>query len=304
MPKRNNNPWPARRRTALRAAERHVETQRCFPIDLGEVAASCWVRKIHFMHLLTDGGLAVRNGGFIIYVRCDPGEGDDLSARFEEDGTGSTLPERVRHRARFTIAHELAHTLFYDLRSLPPELKFELNAAAETRLELACNEIAGALLLPRRLLQQRTSTVRNITPRELRHLAKQTLVSPQTLVRRFAQMEAFPHPEAILASVAFVEHEWVITAISIHYSLRAVFSGAKAGLPVSALVDHPDFVLLGGETTEVGVNYVGHGGEQITMSFSSELTSSKARRGGFFVTGTPVSASTTSLRKAPRVWDS
>ena len=125
------------------------------------------------MHLLTDGGLAVRNGGFIIYVRCDPGEGDDLSARFEEDGTGSTLPERVRHRARFTIAHELAHTLFYDLRSLPPELKFEINAAAETRLELACNEIAGALLLPRRLLQQRTSTVRDMDPRELRKLAEQ-----------------------------------------------------------------------------------------------------------------------------------
>ena len=101
-------------------------------------------------------------------------------------------------------------------------------------------------------------------------------------------MGAFPHPEAILASIAFVEREWVITAISVHYSLRAVFSRAKAGLPVSALVDHPDFVLLGGEMTEVGVNYVGHGGKQITMNFSSELTSGKARRGGFFVTGTRI----------------
>ena len=294
MPKESNNPWPARRRRGLHTAERLVETQRSFPIDLAKVATSCWVRQIEFKQLLTDGGLAVRNGGFIIYVRCDPGEADDLSARFEEDGTGRTLPDRIRHRARFTIAHELAHTFFYDLRSIPPQVKFELNDAAETRLEMACNEIAGALLLPQRLLQQITSTLQTIDPRGLRKLTEETLVSSQTLVRRFAQLQTFSHPEAILASVAYLDGVWAINAISMHYSLRDVFGSAKAGVPISALVDDPDFALLGGEMSEVGVSYVGHGGEQIIMNFSSELTSSKPRRGGFFVTGTPSRAGTTS----------
>ena len=46
---------------------------------------------------------------------------------------------------------------------------------------------------------------------------------------------------------------------------------------------------------EVGIDFVGHGGEQIMMKFSSELNSSKPRRGSFFVTGTPLLGSTSHL---------
>ena len=115
MAKRIKNPWPARRRTAVQLAESLVTaTTDSLPVDLKRIAAHREVRRIEFAPLLMDGGLAVRSDGFVIYVRCDIGEGADLTARLAEDGTGSTLPQRILRRARFTIAHEIAHTFFYE----------------------------------------------------------------------------------------------------------------------------------------------------------------------------------------------
>jgi hypothetical protein len=288
MPRRAKNLWPARRRSAVETAEALVSANgNSFPVNLGRIAESRSIHRIEFKPLLTEGGLAVQNDGFIIYVKCNPGDGDDFTTRFVEDGTGSTLPENVVHRARFTIAHEIAHTLFYDTGSLPPRLKVRLDDRASTRsLELACNEIAGSLLLPEPLLRRDFSNEEFVLPEALRRLADTAMVSCQTVVRRFQQLRKFSHPEAILASIARQDTDWIITALSRHYSLRGVFAAAKVGSSVKMMVDDPDFVLLGGEMREVGAKYSGHGEKAMTMQFACELGIGTRRSA--LVTGRPV----------------
>lgn len=288
MPKRAKNLWLARRRSAVESAEALVSANtNSFPVNLGRIAAQRAVRRIEFKPLLTEGGLAVRDDGIIIYVRCSPGDAEDLTARFAEDGTGSTLPDNVVHRARFTIAHEIGHTLFYETEVTPPRLKVRLDDNASVRsLELACNEVAGALLLPETLLRRDFSNDEFVLPEELRRLADTAMVSRQTVVRRFQQLRRFVHPEAILASVARQESEWVITALSRHYSLREVFAAAKVGSSVKAMISDPDFILLGGEMREVGASYFGHGEKPMTMRFACELGTGTRRSA--LVTGRPV----------------
>lgn len=278
MAKRAKNLWPARRRSAVEAAEALVsESESSFPVDLGRIAAARSVLRIQFNQLLTEGGLAVQNDGFVIYVRCDAGDADDFTTRFAEDGTGSTLPHTVLHRARFTIAHEIAHTLFYDASSRPPRLKVKLDdLASEKSLELACNEIAGSLLLPEALLLRDFSNAEFVVPEDLRKLADAAMVSRQTVVRRFQRLRRFPHPEAILASAARQDTGWIITSLSRHYSLREVFGGAKIGASITTLIDDPDFLLLGGEMREVSTRF-GYGAKPMTMRFACELAGAKRR---------------------------
>src|SRR5438874_2355057 len=258
MAKRSKNPWPSRRRSAIQLAETLVTTTTSsLPVDLSRIAAHRAVQRIEFAPLLTDGGLAVRSDGFTIYVRCDIGQGADLTARFAEDGTGSTLPERIIRRARFTIAHEIAHSLFYDIRSRPPRPKTQVDDEASTmKLELACNQIAGLFVMPEALMLRAFASFEFVRPEELRKLAEAAMVSSQAVVHRFQHLRRFVHPEAILASISRQGNDWVITAISRHYSLRNIFVAAKVGASIKALVDEPDFVLFGGEVREAHVEYI------------------------------------------------
>lgn len=223
---------PNRRR---RAEHLVADTRQSLPVDLGQIAAVSGVHRIQFKQLLTDGGLAVEGNGFVIYVRCGPGEEEDFTSRFADDGTGRTLPKSSRHRARFTIAHEIAHTLFYDLRKAPPAFRFRIeDDSSATKLEIACNTIAGTLVLPETLMPQELLDCDSIGPEVLRRLADQAMVSDQAIIRRFKQLRRFPHPEGMLASVSQRNGDWVIDATSCHYSLRELFSSANPELRFAA----------------------------------------------------------------------
>jgi IrrE N-terminal-like domain len=287
MAKRTKDPWPSRRRRAVQLAERLVTTTASsLPVDLNRIAGHCAVRRIEFMPLLTDGGLAVLNDGFVIYVRCDAGQSADLTARFADDGTGSTLPEKILRRARFTIAHEIAHTLFYDIHSAPPRLKTRVDDT--TNLEIACNQIAGLLVMPEALIQQALAKCEFIRPEQLRKLADVAMVSTETVVRRFRHLRRFIHPEAILVSTYKKDNDWVINAISRHDALRSIFTGARVGAAIKALVHDADFALFGGEMREAEIEYFGHGGKRTKMRFTCEVGTTLRRNRPVFVVGTPV----------------
>ena len=288
MAKRNRNLWRVRRRSAVQSAERLVATTaKSVPVNLLQVGAHRGVKKIEFAQLLTDGGLAVCDDGFMIYVRCDAGEDADLTARFAGDGTGGTLPGSVVCRARFTIAHEIAHTFFYDLRSTPPRPKTEVtDGLSAARLEIACNEIAGLLVIPESVMESNLSELDRIRPKDLRALADKAIVSPQTLIRRFKHLRNLSHPEAILVSVTCEGNDWIINAISHHYSMRSIFVSAKPGAPLSTLINDPDFALFGGEHRDTFVEYLGHGGKRMKMQFECEVRTWPRGR-NVFVVGTP-----------------
>jgi hypothetical protein len=289
MAKRANDPWPSRRRNAIQSAEAVVATiARSLPVDLNRIAATRAVQRIEFTPLLSHGGLAVRNDGFIIYVRCDTGQNADLTARFAEDGTGGSLPAAIARRARFTIAHEIAHTFFYDIRRMPPRPKTQVHdGALATKLEVACNQIAGLILMPETVMQQCFANFDFVCPEELRALTDRAMVSAEAVIHRFKHLGKLSHPEAILASVSRDRADWTISAISRHYSLRNIFMGAKVGTSIKALVDDPDFVLFGGETREAHARYIGHGGKRV-MRFECEIGFAPRRHRGLFIVGMPV----------------
>jgi hypothetical protein len=58
-------------------------------------------------------------------------------------------------RSRFTLAHEVCHTFFYEL---VPEIKF-LPHSPDEEEERACNAVAAAILLPAKSLQRRVQTL-------------------------------------------------------------------------------------------------------------------------------------------------
>lgn len=289
MAKRRSNSWSSRCRNAIQSAEAVVASvANSLPVDLKRVASHRAVQRIEFAPLLTHGGLAVCNDGFVIYVRCDSGPSSDLTARFAEDGTGVSLPSTIARRARFTIAHEIAHTFFYDIRWMPPRPKTQVSdRASATKLELACNQIAGLILMPEAAMRQDFAKFDFRRPEQLRVFGNGAMVSAQAVVHRFKHLSKLSHPEAILASVRRDGADWTITAISRHYSLRSIFADAKTGASIKSLVDNPAFVLLGGDRSEVDVPFFGHGGKR-RLRVSCETDASLHSNSSLFVTSAPV----------------
>ncbi len=81
------------------------------PIPLAPIASACRVQKVVFRPMLGSGATVPVDAGFTIYVNCKSEDVNDWEARFNDrSDQGRFLP----NRARFTIAHEIAHTLFYD----------------------------------------------------------------------------------------------------------------------------------------------------------------------------------------------
>jgi hypothetical protein len=85
----------------------------------------------------------------------------------------------ARHRYRFRLAHELAHTLFYDRSGARPRRRFSVTAAEEA----FCDRYARALLLPDDALADRM-----VTPAEVLRVQREYDVSLELCVRAFADV--------------------------------------------------------------------------------------------------------------------
>jgi hypothetical protein len=105
--------------------------------------------NVRFMPLPVPGCLCSTSSGFDIFVQANAKDSKSFSEKFFS-GNDYQLP--VRHR--FTIAHEIAHTYFYDLSKQPPFMQFPPNADKELRsMEKACDVIANRILLPKLILE-------------------------------------------------------------------------------------------------------------------------------------------------------
>src|SRR5262249_21394456 len=142
------------------------------PIDLNEVARIAGVTSIREIEMIPEGYLAVSATGFEI----------SLQSNFKE------VPG-LRRRQRFSLAHEIAHTLFYERRE--GTLRPRRDAPTGDRLESACHKAAGSLLVPSAVLR---AAIREMvgfpSARYLLQLIARFDVSPEVLVRRVH--EVFP----------------------------------------------------------------------------------------------------------------
>ena len=143
-----------------------------FPVQLRPIAKRRKVTEVDFCPLLVDAMLTTHSEGFRILLNSDGGRAKELKECFNNESTSRMLSPRVR----FSIAHELAHTFFFDLSSQSPKLSKKFTAGGGLseleNLERHCNTIASHLLLPTQMLASEFLRLKAITPESIGNLAR------------------------------------------------------------------------------------------------------------------------------------
>src|ERR1035437_1299823 len=147
---------PSKNVSLLRALVLEVESlasraaKNEFPVLLRPIAERRRVTSVDFCPLLVDAMLTTHSEGFRILLNSDEGRARELIERYNNESKARILPVRLR----FSIAHELAHTFFYDLTKTSPKLSKKFSSGGGRteleNLERNCNTIASHLLLPTR----------------------------------------------------------------------------------------------------------------------------------------------------------
>ncbi|MBV9762686.1 MAG: ImmA/IrrE family metallo-endopeptidase [Acidobacteriaceae bacterium] len=142
-----------------------------FPVDLGKLAKSRAIEGIRFRPMPSDGAIEVTKDGFQVHM-CSHKEQSVRLAAVETT--------KLKPRERFTLAHEIIHTFFYDeqLRPIRPAPSIAL-------LEWLCNYGAARLLLPEFLLERELGPGGRFDSLEMaQDLADSAGVSTSVVVRR------------------------------------------------------------------------------------------------------------------------
>jgi Zn-dependent peptidase ImmA (M78 family) len=122
-------------------------------VDLYALATARNVRKVRLEPLLVDGRLLVMQNGFVVQLNDTKKLAVDLSAE---------NPPELNRKQRFTLAHEIAHTLVYDVSQSPPQelsrVLIGINEAGylddrDKNVEEFCQIAAGLMLVPGRSLK-------------------------------------------------------------------------------------------------------------------------------------------------------
>ena len=155
-----------------------------FPVLLRPIAERRRVTSVEFRPLLVDAMLTTHPQGFRILFNSNGANASELQGRYENESRERLMPPRLR----FSLAHELAHTLFYDLSNETPQVTKEFRSggkrSALENLERSCNKLAAQLLLPTPMLKTTFRSMRAITPESLLEFARRAGVSVEVLLRR------------------------------------------------------------------------------------------------------------------------
>jgi hypothetical protein len=147
---------------------------------------------VTFQPLFTEGGISVIDGGFEIYVDSPADSVANLSACFSNPEDGGRSFSR---RLRFTLAHELAHTFFFEWQGndrKPRALVAGTHHAELDSLERECHHAAGLLLVPEHLLVSvvAAGNIDVFDPMTIRGIADRFAVSVDCLVIRLRNLIA------------------------------------------------------------------------------------------------------------------
>jgi Zn-dependent peptidase ImmA (M78 family) len=126
-----------------RIHELHIQTEYVCPVNLFHVAEIQSVLEVHLCPTFGWGNLEVVHGGYVIRIKHDK----DVFIKPSKH----IIYDSLTNRQRFTFAHELVHTMFYDSSGDIPKSQ---NAIDSTALERLCDSGAGYLLIPWGILKQ------------------------------------------------------------------------------------------------------------------------------------------------------
>jgi|SRR5690348_8703075 len=144
------------------------------PIEPEKLIGLCSVLSIEHRPMVPEGVLTPVPGGFRIYIQSN----------FANHSGNSS-------RRRFTLAHELAHTFFYDLADGNPKRK--RGAPRGSSLERLCHVGATQILVPEILLRRELQTAGEVASVEdILNLAGTFHVSAEVMMRQLHDRGLIP----------------------------------------------------------------------------------------------------------------
>lgn len=227
------------------------------PIPLREISLRCRVKEVVFQPLLVEAGLAVDDDGFVVFVSCDEEVKQEWTSAFNnETQKDLALPRRVR----FSLAHELIHTFFYDTKQQPYRNRLsETHYKEIDSLEAACNYGASQLLLPTRQLKSDTNKIDVLSTSSIVDLAKKYRVSIECLIHRMTNLEDWTPQRGLLAYVQEVGDVCRIKAIAISASVRGLFE--------KKIKDDGDFEAIFGKSQYEEMKRNGNGSLEYELTY-------------------------------------
>lgn len=188
--------------------------------DLVDLARHRGVRSILCCSLPADGTIEPIVGGFRIYLRSNE------YREIEMCKPEPALPVRVR----FTLAHEIVHTFFYERRVTGD---FDVSVPARIKgwrtdlVEPLCQFGAGLLLVPQEILTTRFPSTRYpISPTEILNLAQDMRVSTEVALRRLKGSHVVLEPDRCIIHIETAQpvEDWKISNVWSGSILRNIAS--------------------------------------------------------------------------------
>ena len=148
-----------------------ITADRRIPIDLGAVSADIGA-VVQEREMIPEAAMQPRDGRFYIYVQSN-----------FKDLPGSAL------RRRFSWAHEIGHTLFFEARD--GELKARTDAPRGDALESACHRASSMILIPAKALRAELQNQELDGAARISELADRFEVSIEVMLRRLNEFSLF-----------------------------------------------------------------------------------------------------------------
>jgi Zn-dependent peptidase ImmA (M78 family) len=187
---------PSKNASLLRSLVSEVDalasrvSKKEFPIPLRPIAEGRKITSVDFCPLLVDAMLTTHSDGFRILLNSDGGRSKELKEQYDNESKVRMLNPRLR----FSVAHELAHTFFYDISKKPPQLTKAFTSGgrrtALDNLERNCNTLASHLLLPSSMFRNEFLRLKEITPESVLNFARKAGVSLQALLLRLNKSDS------------------------------------------------------------------------------------------------------------------
>jgi hypothetical protein len=255
MKARKSTRWTRWRRNAVAAVDLLVAEngESALPVRLSSIARARKVQDVVFRPLLVDGCLGVRRDGFVIFVRCEKRNSADLNKAWRSDDLAHRA---LSPRMRFTIAHEIAHTFFFNVETVPPRATVDLDTSRTVNsLEYTCNELAARILLPGPLFRSAIKRTSVLDPSALREVARRSGVSPQVLIVRLKQSFDWADEFGAALCVRQEETGLVVVCKAMHYSLRGILGTDRQKVRFDELLSDPGFLLNGGDREQLSSQF-------------------------------------------------
>ena len=150
-----------------------ITSDHAIPVDLASVCANVGA-VVEEREMIPEAAMQVTDGQFRIY----------LQSNFVE-------APGARMRRRFSLAHELGHTLFYEKQN--GEMKPRRDAPRGDSLEAACHKAASMILLPSKVLRPELRKHPPTNVNSVIELANRFEVSTEVMLRRLNEFDAFEH---------------------------------------------------------------------------------------------------------------